>query len=367
MQSIPLAFQTTYADLLDKLLDERVRSTAQASGMSERGSFVVKIVKGRRYWYWQSATAGNGRTQRSVGPETPALLERIERHRSLADTARSRRDLVRSLIAGGAAIPPAGRVGKVLEALAGAGVFRLRGVLVGAVAFGCYGPMLGIRLRAASLMTADVDVAQFRSVSLAVTDQVPPMLDVLRGVDAGFQQVTAPFHPAQAIAYATQGREGRGEIGSRPARAADPLRVEFLTPMRGPPEDAPGRLPALSTDAQPLRFLDYLIYQERPAAVLYGAGVLVNVPHPARFAWHKCIVAERRLRPEKVRKDLLQAETLFDVLVAEHPADVSDMFEELAGPGRRFWQEIALSGLAKIDPRVRSRVLALLDVPGQRR
>lgn len=86
----------------------------------------------------------------------------------------------------------------------------------------------------------------------------------------------------------------------------------------------------------------------------------MNVPHPARFAWHKCVVAERRLRPEKVRKDLAQAETLFDVLAQEHPADVSDMFDDLAGPGRRRWQEIARSGLDKIDPTVRDRVLALL-------
>ena len=355
MRSIPLALQTTYADLLDKLLDESVRSVAQTSGdadLPERGGFVVKTVKGRRYWYWQSTTGGDGRTQHSVGPETPALLERIARHRALADTARSRRELVRSLTRGGAAIAPQGRIGKVLEALAGAGVFRLRGVLVGAVAFGCYGPMLGIRLRSASIVTADIDVAQFRSISLAVSDTSPPMLDVLRGVDASFQQVALPFHPAQAVAYATQRGQGR---------AADPLRVEFLTPMRGPDEDAPDRLPALATDAQPLRFLDYLIYQEQPAAVLHGAGVLVNVPHPARFAWHKCIVAERRLRPEKVRKDLLQAETLFDVLAHEHPGDVSDMFDELAGPGRRRWQEIALSGLEKTEPSVRDRVRALIS------
>lgn len=83
------------------------------------------------------------------------------------------------------------------------------------------------------------------------------------------------------------------------------VKVEFLTPMRGPTEDAPADLPALGTGAQPLRFLDYLIYHEQPAAILYGSGALVNVPDPARYAWHKLIISQRRMvNREKVRKDI---------------------------------------------------------------
>ncbi len=75
--------------------------------------------------------------------------------------------------------------------------------------------------------------------------------------------------------------------------------------MRGPTEDAPADLPALGTGAQPLRFLDYLIYHEQPAAILYGSGALVNVPDPARYAWHKLIISQRRMvNREKVRKDI---------------------------------------------------------------
>jgi hypothetical protein len=338
MKHAPLALQTTYADLLDKLLDEQVRAMP-----AEAGTFIPKLIKGRRYWY-QQVVEGTSRKQVYVGPETPELLDRIQRHEQLAETARSRRVLVRSLTGSGAFLPPVARVGRVLETLASAGVFRLRGVLVGTVAFGCYGPMLGIRLQSASLMTGDIDIAQFRSISIAVEDHIPPILEPLRNADPTFEAVTHPFHDRTPASYTT--------------RAGDPLKVEFLTPMRGPDEDAPGRLPALSTQAQPLRFLDYLIHQEQPAAYLYGSGVLVNVPDPARFAWHKLILSERRTVREKVSKDLRQAETLFDALLEQRPGDVADMFEELAGPGRNRWQEIALRGLERIDRQIQARVRA---------
>ena len=342
MNRIPLALQTAYADLLEKLLDEQIRGVS-----ARRGGFISKIIKGRTYWYHQTLSPGGERRQHYLGPETPDLLSRIQTNRELLETARARRDIVRSLTRGQTMAAPPARVGKVLEALAEAGVFRLRGVLVGTVAFGCYGPMLGVRLQSSSLMTSDIDIAQFRSISIAVDEQIPPVLDALRAVEPSFQPVTLPFHAHQPVSYISA--------------AKDTLKVEFLTPMRGPVEDAPGHLPALQTSAQPLRFLDYLIYGERTAAILHGSGVLVNVPHPARYAWHKCIVAERRIETEKTRKDLLQAQTLFDALCTDHPHDVTDMFDELAGPGRVRWQEIALDGLAKIDPAVRTRVLALID------
>ena len=56
---------------------------------------------------------------------------------------------------------------------------------------------------------------------------------------------------------------------------------------------APASLPAIGTHAQPLRLLDFLIYEEFPAALLYDAGLLVNVPSPARYAIHELIVAQR--------------------------------------------------------------------------
>ncbi len=342
MTRLPLALQTAYADLLDKAQDAAI---GEAEG--EPGGFIVKTVKGRRYWYRQTP-GGDGRPRQTyVGPETPELLQRIERSRLIRNDLRARRDLVRALVRSGAAPAPAPRVGRLLEALAAAGVFRLRAVLVGTMAYQTHGPMLGVRLSGAALMTEDIDVAQFRSVSVAVEDTVPAdLLDILRVVEPDIRPVTKVFDDRSPIGY----------LAGRPGGA---LKLEFLTPMRGPDEDGPGQLPALATGAQPLRFLDYLIYQEQKAVVLHGAGVLVNVPDPTRFAFHKLIVSQRRTNLAKAHKDLVQAQTLLDVLVQDRPGDVADFWEDLCGRGEK-WRSLAMAGLSGMDADVKDRVVDIV-------
>jgi hypothetical protein len=339
MRRLPLTIQTIYVDLLDKLLDDEVAVQGR-----EQGSFAPKTIKGRVYWYHQRRDAAGEYSQSYLGPETPELLTRIQNHRHLIAADRTRRDMVRALTRGGAVPTVNATMGRVLQGLADSGVFRLRGVLVGTMAYQTYGPMLGVRLTSASVMTEDIDVAQFRSISIAVEDQLPPILTTLKSVDPSFEPIVRPYSN-QADAYMTAAR----------------LKVEFLTPMQGPVDNAPVSLPALGTASQPLRFLDYLIYQERKAVITYGSGILVNVPDPMRYAWHKLIVAERRRMSEKIPKDLAQAETLFEVLVEDRPDDVRDMWEELAIEGRRNWQQIALDGLRRIKSTIRDRVLKVID------
>jgi Nucleotidyltransferase len=55
----------------------------------------------------------------------------------------------------------------------------------------------------------------------------------------------------------------------------------FSPPIRAVNTDKPQSIPSLQTDAQPLPFLDYLIYQPEPAVILYNAGIYVQVPTPA--------------------------------------------------------------------------------------
>src|SRR5579859_3613201 len=262
--SLPHALQTAYADLLDKLLDAQIMSLE-----GEEGGFVSKTVKGRKYWYLQKRDDTGALKQTYVGPESEDLLARIERHQEIRETQRVRRDVVRSLVRGGAMAGPPPRVGRVLQALSDGGVFRLRGVLVGTVAYQTYGPMLGVRLGSAAMMTEDIDLAQFRSVSIAVEEQIPSVVDALRSAEPDFEPVTKPLHDHAPISFISHGRE---------TKRHEALKVEFLTPMRGPDEDGIAKLPALGTGAQPLRFLDFLIYQEQKAVILHDAGILVNVP-----------------------------------------------------------------------------------------
>ena len=121
----PLVAQTTYAELL-----ERCANAAFNDAFTEDGAFTPKTLKGRKYWYFQTGT-GAARTQRYVGPETPELLERIAHHKETRDDERERRALVSTLVRSFGLPRPIPEIGDVIAALAKAGVFRLRGVLVG--------------------------------------------------------------------------------------------------------------------------------------------------------------------------------------------------------------------------------------------
>lgn len=337
-QKLPLVLQTAYAELLD-----RCAVDAFESAFSEKGSFVAKTVKGRRYWYFQ--IGDGGQKQRYVGPETPELLVRIEAHRAAHADYRERRKLVSTLLRSAHLPRPDSGAGEVLSALAKAGVFRLRAILVGTIAYQTYAPMLGVRLPQAAVQTGDVDIAQFRAVSIAVEDRTPPILDVLRAVDPTFQPVPHRLERTATTAY----------------RSRSNLRVEFLVPNRGPNRDAPDRLPALATDAQPLRFLDFLIYEAVPAIVLHEAGVYVNVPSPQRYALHKLIVAQRRQSGSpKIDKDLRQAAALIEVLAATRRHDLSDAWHELVARGPK-WRQLASRGLEALPGDARAALTAAAE------
>ncbi|RMI17084.1 hypothetical protein EBE87_24190 [Pseudoroseomonas wenyumeiae] len=331
MDRLPIALQNTYLDLLGRLEDARV------AGRAPPDTFVSKLVKGRRYWYIQPATTSAApRRQTYIGPETPALLARMEANQRLRVDADERAMLVRTLQASRSFPPLPGAIGRALSAMADAGVFRLRAVLVGTVAFHAYAAMLGIKLGQASFTTEDVDVAQFRSISIAVEDETPDMLNILRQVDPDYEALPSLYPMAPPTRYRTRG-----------------VKVEFLTPMRGPQEMQPVALPSLGTGAEPLRYLDYLIYEEQPAALLFGAGILVNVPSPARFVWHKLILSQVRTTDrQKARKDILQAQTLLPVLAEDRPYELRSAWKDLATDGRVTWQETAKAGIAAMDPQV---------------
>ncbi|HME24085.1 MAG TPA: GSU2403 family nucleotidyltransferase fold protein [Acetobacteraceae bacterium] len=269
---LPLALQTVYAELLDRVVAAEFRDV-----FPSHGTFVAKTVRGRRYWHFQHP-AEQGRRRRYVGPETPELLEQIARHKVVKGNRDERRAPVSTLVRSARLPRPSPPIGDVAAALADAGVFRLRGVLVGTVAYQAYPAKLGERLPAALLQTQNVDIAQFADVSIAVEDATPPIAHVLAQLDRSLR----PMPHVAGPQYVTAFTSGRAQ------------RVEFLTPNRGPDSDRPRRLPAFGVDAQPLRFLDFLIRDPEHAVLLHGAGVHVLVPAPQRYTLHKLILARRR-------------------------------------------------------------------------
>ncbi len=115
------------------------------------------------------------------------------------------------------------------------------------------------------------------------------------------------------------------------------VEVEILTPSVGRERARAIQIPTLGTAATPLRFLDYLIEETQPGAILGGTGALVNVPRPGRFALHKLIVAARRgargVSVTKAAKDRAQASAPLQVLVPESPGEITLAWKSLARRG----------------------------------
>jgi hypothetical protein len=339
--SVSLVAQTTYAELL-----ERCDASSFSQAFSEDGTFSSKTIKDRRHWYFQTSTT-QGRVQRYVGPETPELLERINHHRELRDDEKERRALVSALTRSFGLPAPIAPIGDLVAALARAGVFRLRRVLVGTVAYQSYPAILGTKLSNALLQTSDVDIAQFTSISVAVGDQTPPMLEVLRSVDKTFREVPHTAGHRHTTSYIGKGG----------------LRVDFVTPNEGPDTDCPQSLPALGTDAQPLRYLDFLLHEPLKAVMLHGSGILVLVPAPERFAVHKLILAlERPPGVAKRDKDVAQAQALILALLEKRSEELRLAWEEAyeRGPQSR---KMLLSGMKHLSPEARDLLLRALKRP----
>ncbi len=344
MAAPSLVLQTTYAELL-----ERSARAAFEGSFVDEGTFMAKTVRGRRYWYFQLPTSA-GRGQKYVGPETPELLQRIEQHKAALDDERERRALVSTLVRSFGMPQPVTEIGETVAALAKAGAFRLRSVLVGTAAYQTYSAMLGEKLPSAILQTGDVDIAQFANISAAVEEQMPPVLDVLQAVDKTFR--AAPTTHGNAVtSYIAKGG----------------FRVDFLTPNEGKDTDKPRRLPALQTDAQPLRFLDFLIHEPEPAVLLHGSGVYVNVPSPHRYAVHKLMISRRR--PEgaaKRDKDTHQAEALLTILAKKRAFDLKEIWDEAEGRGKE-WRKLLLEGFSQLSPQTQELMADIVPKTGMQK
>nr|WP_111298471.1 GSU2403 family nucleotidyltransferase fold protein [Paracoccus saliphilus] len=310
-----------YHDLLRSLRDEGLRDL--------RGTPTLVTRNGRGYWY-DSFRVGTEVRKRYLGEDSPDMAVRMAALREdLAPAERRRRDrarLVRLLRAEGfMGLDPTS--GSLMAALAGAGVFRLGGTVVGTHAFRLYEGELNLRLSLEqTAQTDDLDIASFERLSLALEDAAaPPVQQVLADFD---------FAPAPSL---EPGRAWRWRQTTGNAL------VEFLTPAFG--EEGLRDLPALGVQAQALHHLNYLIAEPVPAAIPYRSGVLVQVPRPERFAIHKLIVADRRRADDRMKsaKDRAQAAVLIEILAQDRPEDLAEALEDARDRGPRWRDRIGAS------------------------
>ncbi|TMU95488.1 nucleotidyltransferase family protein [Brucella haematophila] len=334
MKEIDISYRTMFAELAQRTMDAQF-----VADFPLEGWFVTVTVKDRDYWYFDLPTP-EGKDKRSyVGPASDeAITKRVRAHKEIKDNIRERRRMVSTLRRAG--LPgPDPFAGDVTKALADAGLFRLRAILIGSVAFSTYAGMLGVRLPSAALQTGDADFAQDFAISASVQDSLPPILEILQSVDPEFRAIPHQADKAKVVAFVN----------------AKGYRVEFLTGNRGSEEytGKPSPMPALGgASAENLRFLDYLIYEPIRTVLLFREGINVLVPAPERYAVHKLIVSSRRLTDTlgrlKADKDLTQAALLFEALVeTRHGNELSDAWEEAWERGDA-WKESIVSGLSRL-------------------
>ncbi len=104
----------------------------------------------------------------------------------------------------------------------------------------------------------------------------------------------------------------RGEDGHMILQHPE-LALEFLVPERGRGGNKPVRLHQFGVNAQPLRYLDMLL---KDTITVRHNGLLIRLPHPARLALHKLLIAGRRHNVAKREKDCREAQKILTALIA---------------------------------------------------
>ncbi len=356
MQTIDPTYQVLYSELAQRSLD-----ASFTSEFSIDGRFITMESRGRRYWYFDIAKPdGKPGSKRRVyvGPvDDDEINRRVENFKDLKADHQARRRIVSTLVREAYLPRPEPLSGDIVQALSEAGFFRLRGVLIGTTAFQCYSAVLGLRLPGAIMQTGDADFALFHSIVTQVGDEMPPVLSVLREVDPTFREVPHQSDGRFTTKYAS--RSG--------------YKVEFLTPNTGSSDHdgKPTRMPSLGgAAAEPLRLLDFLIYQPVRAVMLHGAGVPVLVPAPERYAIHKLIVASRRHTDNdglgKSRKDIFQSETLMLGMIQMRQREaLAEAYIEAWDRGAA-WRDAMRESLRTLDDETFEEIRAGLELAPSR-
>ncbi|MEJ0011491.1 MAG: GSU2403 family nucleotidyltransferase fold protein [Bauldia sp.] len=321
MPKISLALSTLYSDLAQRVHSRALRA----------GSPFVMNVKGRAYAYVKRQI-GSTRRDDYVGPVDDAKAQaQIELIRQAQEQEKQDRQTIRLLVRSG--IPaPSKELGRVLDALSEAGIFA-DATLIGTAAYQCYSPIIGHELPSPTLTTGDADLATAR-LAIRSLPEGETILDVLRRAEPTF----APVHALS-----------NRKAPSSAFRARDGFMVD-LVPQQRTRRD-PNPIPIEGAGAVPLQFVRWLITDPITAVALFGTGVAVRIPQPARFAIHKLILAQERRDDQRAkrRKDLLQARALVEALRESDPYALADAYDDASGQGKRGWAKKIERSLSELQ------------------
>ncbi len=317
MRPIPLNLMTLYADLLQSV---ELQDTPA-------GSIAIKTIKSKKYAYLTTKD-GAARIEKYLGAaDDPFVVQQIETIKEAAQRARSRRNTV-SLLKRARLSSPSLVLGRILEVLANAGLFKQGMTLVGTAAYQTYAGILGYYPPAATLMTNDVDLSLAEFVSAH------------DGQD--FEKILLRADPTFKPMWSAADRLPKS------FRASNGFAVDLLTAF-GKGRKTPVPIAGLGVAATALPFQEFPAQETIETVALYGTGVLVRVPTPLRFAVHKLIVAQRRdvTQTAKKQKDLKQALELIDAYLAIDDVALQDALDEARDRGRP-WQTAINTSLKEV-------------------
>lgn len=312
--------QTLFAELV-----QQVQTAPPA------GSVYTRDRDGTEYYY-AKIPVGVDRIDTFLGKVGDDEAERkvAELKRGM-EQAGERRRLV-SVLRGTGLAAPYRTIGATLDALSHAGLFKNGAVLVGTAAYMMSEPLVGRKLPEPTLMTGDLDLA---TANLALKAEPPQRLEtIIKRGDPTFEPVlhTRPKEPPSRF------------------RTADGFLLDLITPTRRRTDTNPMSMEELDAGAAPLQYLDWLIANPVPTVALWGSGVSINVPQPARFAVHKLILAQKRDvgSRSKRQKDLSQADALIDALQWHDPFALHDALIDAAAHGQNGWREPIIRSLKEL-------------------
>jgi hypothetical protein len=306
-----------------------MRSVADLSG-----SFASKTVKGYKYWYYQYSEPSGKLKQIFVGPDNDAINALIARKGEPA-ISQELGPLAGSAVALGCADVLSKHL-RVIRRLAEYGFFGAGGVLIGTHAFLAFGNMLGVRWGDAS-RTQDVDFAHAgKNLALALPSNIEVRThDAIESLKMGLLPISG-----------LSGKSGATYLSPR-----DPaFRLDFLTTLHRDGE-VPYEHPKLHVTLQPLKFMEFSLKQIQQAVLFNAEGaVIVNVPHPARYALHKLLVYGERegTFAAKAGKDLMQAASLLTLFKERRAWEIEEAWTDLInrGPG---WLSRIKRGINALD------------------
>lgn len=295
------------------------------------GSFATKQVKGRTHWYFCFRDLDARVRQIYVGPDSAEVQALVQKARS-SETRTGLKALAKSAQALGCTTVARKHLSVILR-LNEFGFFRAGGVLVGTHAFLAFANQLGLRWVGGE-QTSDVDLAHAgRNISIALP------ATVVAQPHAALTSMEDGFLPM--VQY-------RGTAGASYRHPTEPdFQIDFLT-TKVSDDDAPITIAHLDVALQPLRFMEFSLQDVQQATLFDPTGrcVVVNLPAPQRYAVHKLLITGERSGAfkAKVAKDVLQAASLIEYLLATDPEALQEAWSDALtrGPG---WKKRALEGL----------------------